>query len=156
MTYSHKIGNMLEEVTEGIIIHQVNAQGVMGGGIAKQIRDKWPQVWIDYSRDVKPYQQDQGFSSMGQVIYTEVGPKLRVASIVSQQFYGSDPNKVYTSYEALEMGFFSVNNFAKNETLDVHYPLIGCGLANGDWTRVSQIISDRLDTINHTLWELPA
>lgn len=155
MTYSHKIGNMLEEVKQGYIVQQVNAQGVMGSGIAKSIRDKWPQVWLDYSAVVKPNQPDKGFSYMGKVIYTEVEPGLYVASIVGQQFYGRDPKKVYTSYEALEMGFFSVGYSATSRDADVHYPLIGCGLANGDWTRVSQIISDRLDTINHTLWELP-
>lgn len=152
---NHNIGDMLAEVKQGYIVHQVNAQGVMGSGIARQIRDKWPQVWEDYVAVVKPNQPDKGFSYMGKVIYTEVEPGLFVASIVGQQFYGRDPNKVYTSYEALEMGFFSVGYSAMNRNAEVHYPLIGCGLANGDWTKVSQIISERLGTIVHTLWELP-
>ncbi|WP_407306528.1 hypothetical protein [Acinetobacter sp.] len=151
----HKIGNILEEVKQGIIIHQVNAQGVMDGGIALSIRNKWPKVWKDYSAIVKPNQPDNGFQYMGKVIYTEVGPELWVASIVGQQFYGRDKRQVYTSYESLEMGFHSVGNFALNKDLDVHYPLIGCGLANGDWITVSQIIANRLVKIKHTLWELP-
>lgn len=150
-----RIGNMLDEVTRGIIAHQVNAQGVMGGGIAKSIREKWPRVWDEYSKVVKPNQPDRGFGYMGMVIYVEVEPDLWVANIVGQQFYGRDPMYLYTSYEALEMGFHSVKNFALNHDLDVHYPLIGCGLGNGDWTKVSQIICDRLGTITHTLWELP-
>lgn len=150
-----RIGDLIEQVDKGIIVHQVNAQGVMGGGIAKQIRDRWPKVWDDYSAIVKPNQPDKGFQYMGKVIYTEVEPGLWVASIVGQQFYGRDTSRVYTSYEALEMGFHSVKNFALNNKADVHYPLIGCGLANGDWTKVSQIISDRLGTITHQLWELP-
>ena len=32
-------------VTEGIIVQQVNCFGVMGAGLAKQIRDKWPSVY---------------------------------------------------------------------------------------------------------------
>lgn len=151
-----EVGDLVESVKQGIIIHQVNAQGVMGGGIAAQIRKKWPKVWEDYSAVVKPNQPHKGFGYMGKVIYTEVGPKLRVASIVGQQFYGRDPNQIYTSYEALEMGLFSVSNFARNEALDVHFPLIGCGLANGDWTTVSEIIDRHLVTINHTLWLLPS
>ena len=40
-------GNILE-ATEDIICHQVNCQGVMGSGLAKQIRSKWPSVFADY------------------------------------------------------------------------------------------------------------
>ena len=32
------------------ICHQVNCQGVMGSGVAKAIRDKWPQVYEEYKR----------------------------------------------------------------------------------------------------------
>lgn len=138
-----------------MIVHQVNAQGVMGGGIALAIKTKWPKVWDDYNTFVKPNQPDKGFSYMGKVIYTEVEPDLWIASIVGQQFYGRDKGQVYTSYEALEMGFHNVCNMALSGLIDVHYPLIGCGLANGDWTRVSRIIDVRLVKINHWLWELP-
>lgn len=152
---NHNIGDMLEEVKQGIIVQQVNAQGKMGSGIAKSIKEKWPIVEAFYQENVFPNQPDKGFQYMGKVFYVEVEPDLWVANLVGQQFYGRDPKIVYTSYEALEMGFASVSHFAENKDLEVHYPLIGCGLANGDWTRVSQIISNRLDTIVHTLWTLP-
>ena len=48
------VGNLLDEVTTGCIIHQVNAQGVMGSGIAWAIRERYPQVWTDYSSIIKP------------------------------------------------------------------------------------------------------
>ena len=40
-------GNILN-ATEGIIVQQVNCMGVMGAGLAKQIRDKWPSVYNRY------------------------------------------------------------------------------------------------------------
>lgn len=40
-------GNILN-VTEGIIVQQVNCMGVMGAGLAKQIKDKWPNIYNDY------------------------------------------------------------------------------------------------------------
>lgn len=152
-----KIGYILAEVKQGVIVHQVNAQGVMGGGIALAIRTKWPQVWEEYRKVVKPNQPDSGFNYLGQVIYVEVEPGLWVANIVGQQFYGREPGRQYTSYEALEMGLHSVANFAANKELDVHYPTIGCGLGGGDWTIVSSLIDKHFDDIIvHTLWELPA
>lgn len=151
------IGNMIDEVKQGVIVHQVNAQGVMGGGIAKQIRDRWPKVFEDYAAVVpNRYDPNSGEGHMGKVIYTEVEPGLWVASIVGQQFYGRDPKVVYTSYESLARGFDSVAHFASSRGAEVHYPLIGCGLANGDWSIVSSIISRRLGTIVHTLWTLNA
>lgn len=155
MSFNHKIGYILKDVTQGIIVQQVNAQGVMGSGIALGIRTKWPKVWDEYSAVVKPNQPDKGFSYMGKVIYVEVEPGLWIANIVGQQFFGKDKSKVYTSYEALEMGFHSVRNFALNNDLEVHYPLIGCGLANGDWERVSKFIGVQLTGLDHTFWELP-
>ena len=35
-------------ITEGIIRQQVNCMGVMGSGLAKQIRNKYPRVYQKY------------------------------------------------------------------------------------------------------------
>ena len=37
-----KFGNILD--AKGIIMHGCNAQGVMGSGLAKDIRERWPAV----------------------------------------------------------------------------------------------------------------
>ena len=42
-----KYTNILDE-TKGIIVHGINAQGKMNFALAKQIREKYPQVYIDY------------------------------------------------------------------------------------------------------------
>lgn len=153
---NHKVGYLLAEVKRGVIVHQVNAQGVMGGGIALAIRTKWPQVWEEYYKAIRPDQPDKGFGYMGSVIYVQVEPELWVANIVGQQFYGREPGKQYTSYEALRMGLASVSHFAENYGLDAHYPTIGCGLGGGDWTIVSKLIDDAFEgIISHTLWQMP-
>lgn len=153
---SSRIGNPIEEVKRGIIVQQVNAQGVMGSGFAKAIREKWPQVFEVYARQVGPAytQHHSGAGLMGQCYKVQVDDDLYVANIVGQQFFGKLPKR-YTSYDALDDGFRDVAEFASVTCLDVHYPLIGCGLGGGDWSIVSAIIDTRLDTINHTLWELP-
>ena len=47
MEIVYKEGNLLDAQTD-VIAHQVNCQGVMGSGVAKQIRDKWPRVYDSY------------------------------------------------------------------------------------------------------------
>ena len=43
-----------------IICHQVNCQGVMNSGVAKAIREKWPEVYDNYKRwcDREEYKED--------------------------------------------------------------------------------------------------
>lgn len=41
-----KYGDLLS--SKGIIVHGVNSQGVMGSGVAKQIKDKWPEAYGSY------------------------------------------------------------------------------------------------------------
>ena len=47
-------GNLLD-ATEDIIAHQVNCMGVMGSGLAKQIRNKYPEVYANYKDYLKNY-----------------------------------------------------------------------------------------------------
>lgn len=168
MTISVSIGNIVNEVKEGIIVQQVNAQGVMGSGVAKDIRDKWPVVWEEYSRIVVPYPGDRGASVMGMMIPVQVDTNLWVCNVVGQQFYGREPEKLrsgrYTSYDALADGLAKVNVFAlENFILEdggwmhrpaIHFPLIGCGLGGGDWRIVSGLIEAQLSGFKKCLWVL--
>ena len=43
----HVKGNLLDSNCD-YICHQVNCQGVMNSGVAKQIREKWPEVYESY------------------------------------------------------------------------------------------------------------
>jgi hypothetical protein len=126
----------------------------MGSGVAKAIREKYPLVWEVYSSTVGPpyTQKDSGRDLLGKVIYVQVSPKLFIANIVGQQFFGRD-QKRYTSYDALDIGFADIARVNKDEQLKIHHPLIGCGLGGGDWGVVSAILKHRLGST--TLWSLP-
>jgi O-acetyl-ADP-ribose deacetylase (regulator of RNase III) len=40
-------GDLLDQKTD-VIAHQVNCLGVMGAGVALQIKNKWPEVYEGY------------------------------------------------------------------------------------------------------------
>ena len=149
-------GNLIAEVKEGVIIHQVNAQGVMGSGIAAQLRAWYPKVFEDYALVVgQPYTQpDSGLHQLGRVIVTPVSEDLVVLSIIGQQFFGRD-QKRYTSYDALDVAFGKIRDEFTGVDADFHFPLIGCGLGGADWTIVSAIIERHLPTTRSHLWTLP-
>lgn len=51
MSIKHVKGDILTTPTRNedtVICHQVNCCGVMGAGLAKQIRDKWPVVFDEF------------------------------------------------------------------------------------------------------------
>lgn len=152
-----KTGNLLD-IQEGIIVHGCNSQGVMGSGIAAAIRSKWPEVYTTYRSAFERHKSDTGQTlELGRVVWHTLSrdPKFTIANAITQEFYGRDPHVVYVSYEAIGKAFERIGNVAREHNLAVHYPLIGAGLANGDWNIISSIIEEKLHGVEHTLWTLP-
>lgn len=154
---AHRSGNLLS-VEEGIIVHGCNAQGVMGSGVAAAVRETYPQAYEAY-RALYQKARDQGLKDLplGKIAWFRVSesPKLAIANAITQQYYGRDSNVRYVSYEAIEEAFGRIAKVAREHQLPVHYPLIGAGLANGDWSIIADIIDKQLEGVQHTLWTLP-
>lgn len=126
-------------VDHGVIVHQVNCRGVMGAGLAKAIADKYPIVKTQYLR--KFY--SMGWQ-LGNTQFVSIHPDLYVCNLAGQVTYGRE-NIRYTNYDALKIGFAEVHNFAFEHSLQVYLPYgIGCGLANGDWPTVKEIIVETI------------
>jgi len=155
-------GNVLT-VQNGIICHQANCQGVMGAGIAKAIRDKWPTVYEIYKMEHKLCLLRLGHVSWAYVGYEYVCDKngtpfvaasgqavtkILVASLCSQWEYR--PRGIcHTDYQAVNDCLVKVRNISKalenltKHPFPIHIPKgMGCSLAGGDWNVVERIIAD--------------
>jgi O-acetyl-ADP-ribose deacetylase (regulator of RNase III) len=146
-----EVGDILT-VTKGIIVHGCNAQGVMGSGIAKQIRDKYPMAYEVYRKE-----HETNGLLLGEVIWAQVTDDLIIGNAITQQNYGRDPTVKYVSYKAIQQAFETVMVAACTLKKDVHYPMIGAGLANGNWAVISEIIDDQFihygdEHVNRTFW----
>jgi len=137
-------GNILN-AEHGIICHQVNCQMVMGAGLAKQIKSKWPHVYSEYRRlSTWPLKQ-----RLGRCQIVEVAPrKLYVANLFGQVDYGREPGRVYTDIGALgkaimQLRGWHLQNCSKEFPIWFPYK-IGCGLAGGQWGAVETLISNLL------------
>jgi len=146
-----KIGNLLD--AHGVIVHGCNSHGVMGSGVAKQIKDKWPAVYENYNLRYL----SEGLP-LGSIDYVRVETGVLVVNAITQKDYGR-ASKLYISYDAIEAAFKRINNLVMDDLKHkpvpkvVSFPLIGCGLANGDWNIISKIIDDALDnSISKVLW----
>lgn len=127
MKIQRQYGNIL--TTEArYIAHCVNAQHKMASGVAKAIRAAYPKAYNDYMASTLP---------LGKVILSKNDPH-NILHIVGQKYYGYD-KRVYVDYVALRQGIATIN---KNIHEPVAFPMIGCGLAGGDWKIVSAIIEE--------------
>ena len=84
-----------------IICQQVNCMGVMGAGLAAQIRRKWPNVYTEYRKRCTK-------DMLGTYHMVKVEPHLYVANIFGQLSYGTE--KCQTNYVALACAI-DVNDF---------------------------------------------
>ena len=159
-----KFGNLLdtfspayEENDYNIIVHGCNAHGVMGSGVALEVKNKWPKAYEEYYlyiRDFKGPKQEL----LGKIIpYVVDGEDLLIANAITQLDYGRGGTR-YVSYNAINTAFESIAKIASGfKSVGIHYPLIGAGLGGGDWAIISDIIDinmDRFPDLDHYLWIL--
>ena len=135
-------GDLLESDVD-VICHQVNCRGRMRSGIAKQIREKYPDVYTQYTRLVYFYNETDRelLSNVLTVVGDKDDPNSPViANIFSQKDYGYD-DKQYTDYDALNNGLIDINKKYPDKNIGIPYK-IGCGLGGGDWSVAERIITD--------------
>ena len=126
------------------IVHGCNAQGKMGSGFAKVVKEKYPQAYEDY---LDSYKEDGLL--LGCTYSTCVEEDLYVVNAITQEFYGRSKGR-YVDYYLIESCFRElVKEFEFDKvfgySVRVHYPKIGAGLAGGDWNIIEVIIDKTLN-----------
>lgn len=129
---------------DGIIVHGCNAHGVMGAGIAAQVKKQYPGAFEAYLKDL----------TLGNITTYKVSDTKFIVNAITQQSTGFGKQ---VSYDAIESCFQKVNKLALklNEELDIEkseiqrlpvsFPLIGAGLGGGNWKIIERIIDETLD-----------
>jgi O-acetyl-ADP-ribose deacetylase (regulator of RNase III) len=134
-------GDLLEAFASGevrTIGHCCNAQGVMGSGIAKSIKERFPEAFNNY----KLAHDKEGLilgSTVPALIVKRRGVLPGVIhNLIGQEFYGTNRIR-YVNYGAL--GEALSNMAFTTSSLDAGFPyLMACHRAGGDWTIVREMI----------------
>lgn len=133
-----KNGDVLK-ATENIICHQVNHKGIMGGGLALAIARKYPNCLHEYKAFCESYNFNYEVLK-GLVMAVRIHDNQKIANCFTQ-----DPN-FNTDYEALREAFEEILWFCKNDKTTVAIPYnYGCGIANGNWDTVTEILEELSD-----------
>jgi hypothetical protein len=127
-----------------IFVHGCNAQRTMGSGVAKVIKDRYPEVYCGYLTMVM---------KLGQVSMVKLGEQI-FCNAITQQYYGRDPNRCYVDYRAVEDALAKVAYYARTLELPVYMPFIGGGLGGGDRLVLSQIFKEVFNGIEVHIFSL--
>ena len=134
-------------VETGIICHQVNTLGLMGRGLAKEIKEKYPDVYAKYHFICKRFPNSEAL--YGNIIFMPVTNKLYVSNLFSQVGLIKADRITPTDYGLLKQCLIKTIKKRNEiyETSNIMYEIylpfkIGCGLAGGSWEEVSKIISE--------------
>lgn len=125
-----------------VVVHGQNCHCNMNGGIAAEISRIYPEVLME---DIKTLPGDK--SKLGTINWVNLNDGFIIVNAYTQFDYTI--NKIDVNYNALRSCFKAIKNEFGGKRIG--YPLIGCGVASGNWEIVSNIIDEELCGEDHTL-----
>ena len=133
-----------------IIAHQVNCIGKMNSGIAKQIREKYPDVYDQYKVLCKSVDKNK---LLGKCQPVYIGYGKFIVNLFGQFGYGYD-GKQYTDLDALKKSMICLKSyFDKDKTIAFPYGL-GSVRGGAKWEDVYIIIEEVFYGYNVEIWRL--
>ena len=136
----YKDGNILDEKVDAIV-NAVNCVGVMGKGLAKQFKNKYPSNFKSYVLaclvgDVQPGKLH--------IFDTEGIPKY-IVNLPTKKHWCSN-----SSLEYINLGLKELINFiTKHNIQSIAIPAIGCGLGGLKWDDVRSLIELHMNQVHN-------
>ena len=134
-----------------VICHQVNCRAAMRSGVAKQVRELFPEVFEAYRRHCNTTPNSELLGSVQFCVIDERGNGRFIANIFAQEDFGYD-GKQYSDYEALREALDVVNTRFAGKSIAIPY-LMSCHRGGGEWDCVNQIIVDALKDCKVTYYQ---
>ncbi len=138
---THRVGNLLKQNDLNGWIHQANCFNTMKSGVAKEVRETYPEVYEADSLTKKGDIYKLGTFSFAQTKSGQIGYNL-----YSQFNFGRD-GKCYTNYDAIYEGLLKIKQHALSvftqDSIKIGIPCkMGCVRGGGSWSKVLNIIKE--------------
>lgn len=146
---TYKKGDLFT-TSDKYIIHGCNALGIMGSGVAKIVKEKYPAAYEDYKDHCSLREPSR---LLGTVKLSLQPEGKMIINAITQMQYGTD-GKRYVSYDAIDDCFATISNMNIPSGHGISMPKIGAGLGGGHWPIIAEIIDYRLKAEYVTIWSL--
>ena len=128
-----------------VIVHGCNCFCEMDGGIAKSIKEQFPEAFASDRATACGAKEKLGTFSVAEIKRDECN--FRVVNAYTQFHWRG--TGVLVDYDAIDTVFACIKQ--RYTDLRIAYPKIGAGLARGDWDKIAAIINRQLQNEDHTL-----
>ncbi|BBB68741.1 hypothetical protein UNDYM_4488 [Undibacterium sp. YM2] len=146
-------GDILALALQGkfdVIVHGCNCFCNMGADIAKSIKKQFPEA---YAADQTTLPADHAkLGSYSQARIQRGDRQLVILNAYTQ--FDWRGQGVKADYAAIRKAFAAIRK--EFDGSRIAYPLIGAGLAGGDWATIAAIIDEEFAGLDHTLVRLPS
>ncbi|MGB3313837.1 MAG: macro domain-containing protein [Albidovulum sp.] len=132
-----------------VIVHGCNCFHTMGAGIARVIRDRFPEAYQADKTTVHGTRDKLG--TISTALITRADARFNIVNAYTQHHWKGAGVKA--EYPAIKSCFEAIARDFNGARIG--YPLIGAGLARGDWSVIEPIIDTALAGQRHTLVVLP-
>ena len=166
-------GNLFDSKAN-FIVHQVNAQGVMGSGVAAQVAERFPNVEKEYLRYCKHYnKQKKNILGTVQYVPTKAWANIMcdmikndrveaydkdyqyIVNLFGQNYFGLGEQQ--TDLKAFKKGMLDIREKAERIGATVAMPFkIGCCRGGANFNDVYKIIQDVFEKskVDVEIWRL--
>ena len=128
-------GDLLDSKADALI-NTVNCVGIMGAGIAKQFKERYPENYKRYKSTCAA-----GEIRTGSLFTTIDHPSNKTIINLPTKQDWRDPSEI----EWIVQGLFALREFLQNMNMSVALPPLGCGNGGLDWeTQVHPLVVDAL------------
>jgi len=146
-SYKEIHGNIINLFFEGrfeILVHGCNCHQAMGGGLAYQIAQRIPKAELKDTFD-----QRTPIERLGDMTVAKDKTEWHTGfGFIINLYSQYNPGRSF-DIEALTLGLRKVGMHFKGD--EIGLPLIGCGIAGGDWRIVKEIIKRELAECHVTI-----
>ena len=161
----YRTGDLFSE-KHPFIAHGCNAHGIMGGGFALLIKNRYPEAFLRY-QDICKLRDPIDCLGYVRTVPCKEPDGIGVTTIlncITQLNYGNDGRR-YVSYDAVDDCMKLVgNNFQMKDCFGnrrhafnddyIAMPKIGTGLGGGEWSIIEAIINHRLKDVKVVVYTL--
>lgn len=143
MTTFIKTTKSIFDVDVDAIVNPVNCVGVMGAGLAKRFKQKYPKMYYEYKRICC----EDRLSPGGTYVFFDVPTNTHIINVATKDHWNSP-----STYRYIVDGLFNINaEIKKYRIRSICIPKIGCGLGGLDWNIVYGHIRDIIHNENDEL-----